>query len=127
MPWADRKRIDGRTKPAVYILARFEHPPSGTACPLTEEIIYFGETCSQTLSARWNQFNRSAFQGKFAHSGGWTYREEFGDDGHTLYVAAWPVDGLPKELQPHFIRVVERKLIWEYILKWERPPTCNRK
>ncbi|MAD80585.1 MAG: hypothetical protein CMJ50_07050 [Planctomycetaceae bacterium] len=97
------------------------------ACPLTEEIIYFGETCSQTLSTRWNQFNRSAFLGKDGHSGGWTYREEFGDEGHSLYVAAFPVDGLPDELQPHFIRFVERKLIWEYILKWERTPVCNRK
>jgi hypothetical protein len=51
----------------------------------------------------------------------------FGDKGFDLYVAALPVADLDKNLSPCFIRFVERKLILDYVVKWGKPPICNKK
>ena len=122
--WEDRP---SERSPGVYLLPHFDTPPSGPADPQTQEIVYIGETCRR-LVGRWSDFDGAAFQGKGGHSGGTTYREKFGDAcKKKLYVAAFPVDHLDKDIRPMFIRYVERKLIWEYTQTFERLPTCNRK
>src|SRR5690242_7853291 len=54
-------------------------------------------------------------------------RDVFGDDGATLYVAAFVPEGLSRELRALYIRYVERKLVWEYARAWGAPPVCNRR
>jgi len=126
--WADRTAIDNIDAPGIYILAQFKKPPIGNADPQVQDIIYIGETCDRTLKKRWGNFHHAAFQGKKGiHSGGETYREILNDNGDNLYVAAFPVNELSLQLRSLFIRYVERKLIWEYALKWGVAPKCNKK
>jgi len=126
--WKDREQLNKIKLPGVYLLARFDNnAPLGPASPLKEQVIYIGETCANSLLGRWRQFNRSAFHGRKGHSGGVTYRQVFGDKGNNLYVAALPIDKLDKKIQSFFIRYIERKLLWNYIVEWNVPPRCNRK
>ena len=126
--WKKRDKIPDSNKPGVYALAKFRNrPPSGSADPLDTNIIYFGETCKQGLSARLNQFNRSAFNGKAGHAGGINYRETYGDEGLDLYVATYPVSIPDETLGSSFIRFLERKLILDYVRKWQNRPKCNLK
>lgn len=127
--WEDRRKIQDSDKPGVYALAKFKRkPPAGRANPLDKNIIYFGETCRQSLKARWEQFDRSAFQGKAGHAGGKNYREQYGlgDKGSDLYVAAFS-PSLKEPLRSLYIRFVERKLILNYFQKWNNMPKCNKK
>ena len=127
IPWEERDILAGAELPGVYLLAHFAGTPRGQADPLAKAIIYIGETCDNSLKGRWYQFNRSAFHGKPGHSGGSTYREQHLRFRRQLHVAAIPIEGLGEAVQPYFIRHLERKLLWQYILKWGRPPACNRK
>ena len=124
--WSERNSIENSDLPGVYILAKFRSVPRGRANMKDEKIIYFGETC-RPLKTRWNDFNRSAFQSKFGHSGGSTYKEIFNDMGKNLYVAALPIQELLGDLRPFFIRFVERKLIFDYALKHVKTPRLNLK
>ena len=124
--WRERGSIENSEKHGVYMLSRSTtalHAPD----PLDENVIYFGETCNQSLKRRWTQFDLSAFHGIRGHSGGSTYRERFKDDGLELYVAAMPVLITDEQLRSSFIRFAERKLILEYVVKWNRLPACNQK
>lgn len=130
-PWAARNEIDGCDQPGVYIIARIGAGCPEAVNPLATEVVYIGETCSQTLKRRWYQFNRSAFERKPGHSGGKTFAAAFVDEpvaspSTRLHVAACPV--LMGE--PHrsaFIRHAERKLIWEYVQEHGQLPRCNSK
>jgi len=109
------------------MLSKFKTVPPESVDPLDENIIYFGETCNQSLKERWNQFDRSAFQLKRGHSGGKTYRDVYGDMGLDLYVAALPVIITNEDLGSSFIRFAERKLILDFVMRWKKLPKCNRK
>jgi hypothetical protein len=125
--WNDRANLHEVGRPGVYVLAHFKAYPSGNADLLAQEIIYVGVTCDQSLGQRWNQFHHSAFEGKRGHGGGMTYWDLFhGKRGRSLFVAAFPVDGLDKLICDVFILYVERKLILEYALKWNARPKCNK-
>lgn len=125
--WEERTSIKGNKYPGVYLLARFNSSPPSRADAVDKNIIYIGETCSNTLLGRWRQFNASAFLGKPGHSGGKTYRKKFADAGKKLYVAAFPVTMEDERLSPLYIRYFERKVIWEYAMKWGDSPICNMK
>jgi len=125
--WSERTKLARIDESGVYVLARFKKPPMGKVNPLSKEIVYIGETCDTSLRGRWNQFNRSAFEGKFGHSGGTTYRSTFGDKGTKLFVAGLPVGQRTDALGSVFIRYVERKLLLDFALKWGSAPICNRK
>lgn len=125
--WNERGRIENSDRPGVYMLSKFRTVPPRTADPLDENIVYFGETCNQSLKDRWSQFDASAFQQKRGHSGGKTYGEVYGDNGFDLYVAAMPVKIENGILRSQFIRFVERKLILDFVVMWKRLPSCNRK
>jgi len=107
------------------MLAKFKTHPPQDADPLDEHIIYFGETCNQSLKERWDQFDASAFKQKAGHSGGKTYRNRYRDRGLDLYVAAMPVVLVNEVLEASFIRFAERKLILDFVMKWDRLPKCN--
>jgi len=124
--WAERTSLKDIHSPGVYLLAHLDTVPIGPADPQAEQIIYIGETCDN-LRDRWWQFNYSAFEGKFGHSGGTTYWQTFGGQGNNLHVTAFPVKEFGDKIRPLFIRHIERKLIWEFVQKWDRAPTCNRK
>lgn len=125
--WKERDRIENSDKPGVYMLSKFGTVPSGRADPLNLNIVYFGETCSQSLKERWNQFNRSAFYAKPGHSGGRSYKEVYGDKGSDLYVAAMPVMFAREDLRSAFIKFAERKLILDFVMRLKKLPKCNRK
>jgi len=125
--WAEKDNIEGSNLPGVYLLARFDAPPPGPAQPLDESIIYVGETCKNSLSGRWYQFDRSAFRSKPGHSGGFTYHKKIGDKGERLHVAAFSPPGLNETLATYFIRYVERQVLLDYVLRFRRAPLLNLK
>jgi len=125
--WKNRKEIKNSDKAGVYILAKFKDAPEEEADFLDKNIIYVGETCNNSLKGRWYQFDRSAFQSKDGHSGGWSYNDEFGDSGDDLYVAALDTQDIPNEIRHLFIRFVERKVILDFALKNGSKPKLNKK
>jgi len=125
--WTETNSIKDSDKSGVYMLSKFTTTPLGSANPLDKSVIYFGETCNQSLRGRWRQFDDSAFQRKRGHSGGRNYRDRFNDDGADLYVAAMPVKLEDEPPRSQFIRFTERKLILDYVVKWKRLPECNLK
>jgi hypothetical protein len=130
-PWANRYAIENCQRPGVYLLGRFDTSPPGIVDPLSNCIVYIGETCSQGLENRWYQFARSAFQRKAGHSGGWTFSARFCNDCVAeappwLHVATLPVF-LDEPHQSSYIRFVERWLIWEYVQRHGVLPICNSK
>lgn len=127
IPWADRYSDPGSEFAGVYALARFDAPPPSAADVLDRRVVYIGETCENTLGGRLWQFNRSAFEGKAGHSGGWTYRSRFADRGEQLYVSIFPVEKLEEPYRSAFIRHIERKLLWDYVKRWNQRPECNSK
>jgi hypothetical protein len=125
--WNKRETIQDINFPGVYLLAKFKTVPTGRANPLHENIIYIGETC-RTLKERWVDFDRSAFQSKPGHSGGWQYQYEYPDDtGKNLYVTAFPVKNLDDEITPWFIRFQERKLLLDFVCKHGATYLLNQK
>lgn len=131
--WCERDQIVGRDCPGVYVLAKFAKKPPTNVNPRTDAVLYIGETCRQTLTQRWGQFDRSALEGKPGHSGGLTFHETLlgGDKRQRvswLYVAALPITSdVAEPLRSALIRYEERRLIWEFAKKFGRLPPCNTK
>ena len=94
-PWEMRRSIGYARSPGVYLIARFDDqkPSQGSAVHTDKHIVYIGLTGKRSLTSlasRWNAFRRSAFEGKFGHSGGRHYREsELPQTPEGLYVAAY--------------------------------------
>ena len=127
-PWNQRDSIRNSDEyPGVYLLARFPDGPPRKVNMLSEDIVYVGETVDQTLCARWYQFNRSAFQNKFGHSGGKTYRSIIGGSSRSLFVSAFPVTYDSEIFNKAFIRYVERLLLYNFARQHGDFPKCNRK
>jgi len=125
--WDHRDGIADSDCPGVYVLAHFATAPQ-TVDPLCSEVVYIGETHKhgRSLRDRWWEFDRSAFSGKELHAGGITYRAEFGPaQKPNLYVSALPV-ALDKPWYSAFIVAAERLLIWQYALRHQRLPRCNK-
>lgn len=127
--WYDRNSIKNIHLEGVYLLARFKNNiPQGEATPLSNEIIYIGETC-RSLKQRWKEFDNSAFHEKAGHSGGWSYAREYNNLGEDLYVSACPIthkfDNIAQK--NNYIRYIERKLIWELSKKYPNKELLNKK
>ena len=122
--WEQRSMLDGLEHPGIYLVARSprKRKPSSTS-----KLLYIGETCGQTFHRRLAQFNRSAFLGKRAHSGGSTFARLFPQGGAgSLYISVLPV----KKKEPYrsaYIRFVERAIIWNHVEAHGESPRCNRK
>lgn len=127
LPWDERNLVKNAHLPGIYLLAHWDYRAPSAVDPLARAIVYIGETTDSSLMGRWQQFHRAAFEGKPGHSGGIAYNSSFGDGGETLYVAAFAPQSLSREMRVLFIRYVERKLIWEWALRWDGPPLCNTK
>lgn len=125
--WTERYSLPQIDQPGVYLLARFRGVPPEAADPLDEAVIYIGESTDRTIQNRFYEFHRSAFEAKFGHSAGWTYASCFEDKGVRLFVAVFPVIVEDPVVRSNFIRYIERKLIWDYVRRWRRPPRCNTK
>ena len=127
-PWPNREGLFCAAHSGVYALLKSETVPMpGPADSLAHEVVYIGETGGR-LDYRWWAFAKSAFEAKFGHSGGWNYRDKFGDNdnGQRLFVAAMSID-LPAPLGTIFRLYVERKLLLDFTMKHGRPPLCNKK
>ncbi|MDA1217501.1 MAG: hypothetical protein O3B38_04850 [Chloroflexi bacterium] len=124
--WDDAQGLPESKTPGVYLLAHFNRRPRSINT-MDGNIVYIGETCGQTLRQRWKQFSTSAFQNKFAHSGGLTYFHEFpGGELDRLFVAF----ATPRDQEPalsYHIRYLERKWLHYFVQKHGAPPRCNRK
>lgn len=112
--------------PGVYVLGHFKRLPK-TVNPASRQVFYIGETCGQTLVKRWRQFNKSAFRNKAAHSGGSTYRKQFGVRRQKEVSVAFYLPTHQSSLATQVIRYVERRWLLEYWFRNRKPPTCNRK
>ena len=73
------------------------------------------------------QFNRSAFLQKDGHSGGWSFSSRCAGQGERLFVSVFPVSTLLEPYRSAFVRHTERRLLWEFVLRWRRRPVCNSK
>lgn len=129
--WKKREKdLKNPDFPGIYMLAKFKKTiPKGSADPLLENIIYFGETCKR-LNERLRQFDRAAFrrgQSNDNHSGGRSYRERYGDAGENLFVSIFPVKSLEGGLTSYFIRFQERKLILDFVCKHRTNHLLNKK
>ena len=121
--------------PGVYMLARFEQKRKQCAQKkILKEILYIGESCSQSIDKRLKQFQRSATKGKKAHSGGLRFHkkypprkmppyEKFPD---WLYVS-FLTPNMEEPFKSTYIRFVERSLLWAYVDEHKCLPECNFK
>lgn len=125
--WNDRGDLTGMKCAGVYALACFDGDVPQVVDLLDGRIVYIGETCDNDLTGRLRQFNRSAFQAKDGHSGGWSFSSRCPDSGEKLYVSIYSVNSLTEPLRSAFIRHTERRLLWEYVRRWGRRPICNSK
>lgn len=130
MQWSTYCQHPGIDNPGVYILARFADSMPASPDPLGLNVIYVGETC-KSLKIRLEQFSRSAFQCKNGHSGGWKFNDEFNNGKPAnppswLFVSILPVM-MEETRQSAWIRLIERKIIWEFACKWQKLPQCNSK
>ena len=126
-PWGERESLEGILAAGVYALACFDGPPPSEVDVFDQRIVYIGETCDNSLVGRLWQFNRSAFQGKDGHSGGWSFRSRCAGRGEHLHVSIFPISTLHEPYRSAFIRYTERRLLWHYVLKWGQRPLCNSK
>lgn len=123
----DIKRIPHGELTGLYIIARFDQKPIGTADHNAKEILYIGETHGkkQSIHKRLAKFFRAARSGVGNHSGGCRFNQEMKGDLNNIYVAGYaPIVNDANFLNP-FIFYAERRLIWEYIIKWGAIPHCN--
>lgn len=125
--WVDRDGLGGKESAGVYALACFDGDPPSTTDILDERTVYLGETCDNSLAGRLWQFHRSAFLQKDGHSGGWSFGSRCAGQGEVLYVSVFPVSALTEPHRSAFIRHTEQRLLWEFVLRWERRPICNSK
>jgi hypothetical protein len=125
--WADRAELPLDEAGLYVIRARDDAVAGVRSKPRPESrLLYVGETCNQTLRKRLSQFNRSAFMGKPAHSGGTRFNETQTTDINSIQVAVYPI--LRNEpLSSAFIRYAERAIIWQHVFHHGRAPDCNAK
>lgn len=129
--WDDVKNIPNGHRTGLYIIARFDEKPIGPAQPDAKEIIYIGETHgkSQCISKRLQIFFKAAHIGEkiHKHSGGNRFNRTIGKDLSNMYAAGFaPILENVEAINP-FIFYAERKLIWDYVRRWQKMPICNGK
>lgn len=129
-PWDERLGIQGIGHPGVYLLAHFPNTPPPEVDPTDPAIVYIGETC-RSLRGRWGSFHRAITGAAQGHSGGLTYHASFCSEDpesykRQLYVAAAPVE-LDEPHRSALIRHVERRMLWDFVQRHGRYPTCNSK
>ena len=118
--------------PGVYLLAHYDNKPINTPEVDSQDIIYIGETTSQTIRKRLYQFSNSAFFRKIGHSGGWTYSDTFlnseviDSPPLNLYVSFFAVDFSDPKESKAYIKYIERLAIWRFYQKNKTYPICNK-
>jgi hypothetical protein len=127
--WDDVKNIPCGNLPGLYIIARFKEKPRGPAEPNAQELIYIGEThgSSQNISKRLHKFFKASQVGQmvYKHSGGNRFNRVIGSDLSNIYAAGFSPRLEDERFLNPFIFYTERKLLWEYILRWGEIPACN--
>jgi hypothetical protein len=84
-------------KSGIYLIGRFtQPPPSGTADPFDNSVVYIGESSRERFRGRWRSFERAAFKGTGKHRGGKRYKEKFGGDSSVLYISILTDEGIIK-------------------------------
>ncbi len=121
--WKERECIPDINLQGVYLIAKFKKVPKGSANAKNKYIIYIGETCKK-LSNRLIKFDNAAFRGGHKHSGGVRYKKTYKDKGADLFVAVRVVE--KRDLSHSFIKYFERKLIYEYAIKYGKQPKLNK-
>lgn len=129
-PLKDRESIKELEFPGVYLIAQSDKKLDNRHVdPLYEKIIYIGETGSK-LKKRLSQFESASEGGSGSHYGGKTYLKESKKKGWTkknLFVAVHSCKAKKtKEEIKHFLRMQEKKLIWDFITEHGCQPACNK-
>ena len=133
--WIPFEEVKGNVDsklPGVYLLAHYDHKPIKKPEVDSQDIIYIGETTSQTIRKRLSQFSNSAFFRKIGHSGGWTYSATFLNDEIidtpplNLYVSFLALDFPDPKESKAYIKYVERLAIWRFYQKNKTYPVCNK-
>lgn len=116
----------------VYLMAHYDDRTSKSPYFDSQDIIYIGETTSQTIRKRLYQFSNSAFFRKIGHSGGWTYSDTFLNSSiidsppQNLYVSFLSVDFPDPKESKAYIKYVERLASWKFYQKNKTYPICNK-
>lgn len=119
----------------VYMIAQSAVYPGDSEIS-NKAIIYIGETTSQKLIRRINQFAVSAFNEKAGHSGGNTFRNKYmkvidGERVHTvpqhhIWISVCPI-APNNSYTSTYIKYLERKLLWDFSLTHGKLPELNKK
>jgi hypothetical protein len=131
VPWSERYSLKDCDHPGLYLLRRFDIETTTHPGPMDAELLYIGVTCDRTLKKRWYEFNRSAYERKNGHSGGWTFNSlycgnQIVESHPWLYVSCLPVY-LEEPKLSAYIQFIERWLIWEHVQRYAKMPACNIK
>ena len=124
--WEERGRLD-LSGPGVYLVAKFEDRVSKVVLPPVEDVVYVGLAADQTLSERLTRFSQAVRTGKGNHAGGKTFHREF----RLSAIPSWLLLAIhvverPEAQRGPYIRYLERSLIWMYVLRHGKLPTCNK-
>lgn len=115
--WEDRTSIEGARYPGVYALAMADEDLAGKPVQYTE-IQYIGMSNSLGgLKGRWSQFNKAIHGDSGRHSGGDSAFRDLGPYPNwqkKLFVAAFPVQCEPKEVNPENLRKMGLVTYLEY-------------
>jgi hypothetical protein len=84
-PWPHRNLVKNAHLPGVYLLAQRDAAPPPHVDPLSQDIIYIGETTEGSLTRRWQQFHRIAYP---SNPGASQYQEGINISIHGLIIVA---------------------------------------
>ena len=119
--------------PGVYVVCQSNRKPA--THKLDPNIVYIGESVDQNFSKRLRQF-RTSLKGGDGHSGAWTLHKKGGFQRSQLWISirCFPlpfiIDLQPKQakqIRAATIRFLERQLLYDYTLRFNRYPVGNSK
>lgn len=128
--WENKDMLgDSLNEQGLYMLAHFEHNVPETV-DLVPEIVYIGitgkkDTSDKTLRKRLSEFNSVVNGNAENHSGGKTYFRKFGGIQPNLYITVSAEKSRKGLERACYLLMMERILIWRFVRKFCKRPTCN--
>jgi hypothetical protein len=110
--WAERHELEGMNAQGLYLVAEGQAPSRGDVTD--RRIILVGETHSQRLVDRLNQFDNTAFRSRGGHGPGYRNRDRLGRAlAGDVYVSILPIT-LDEPWRTMIPPLLEGVLLWNY-------------
>jgi hypothetical protein len=126
IPWKERDKLDCLGDQGLYFILEAKEKQAKKRDLLTDSVVCIGETHSQRLVDRLNQFDRAAFGNGQSHGPGWRLRQRRGNlSREKFYVAVLPLrlDEPWKSLGPPFLEGIFH---WRYKVACGDLPEANQ-